>query len=790
MIGEGVKSKLMLGVAVAALAMLSAQSVLAQSADPANVGEVVVTAQRREEVLQKVPLSVSALTGSMLQSRGVTRLEEYFAMVPGFSYSQIGAGERNGQNLAIRGVANTRIFNVQDGTAAQTVGFYINDVPIQAVDNKLFDVGRVEILKGPQGTLYGQASLGGTVKIETAKPSLDRFQATVEGTGSSTFGHAASADLNAMVNVPLVEGKLAARAVAYHRYAGGYIDWVPADPARPFARAVSFTGGTPAQIAASTGQNTPNVVEDANHETTTGARLEFKYQPTDALQISPFIWYQDRSAPFDNEYDRNLNAGLIQRRFVVSTRSENFLLMGLPIQYSNDWATFTSVSGYYKRKAGWLQDLNTLAFNNFGGTASGGLAVVSVPVVRNVSTSYSQEFRVSSNKEAQPKWLDWVVGGSFYQEMRYSPIFWQAPGFNAAAAPGKGIPRADELIQAADQHFKYHSWGAFGDITVHFTDQLSFAAGVRYYDIGQRFIRNDNGALAPCNASAGWCNSANATQSESGFTPRFNLSYKPTDNNMLYVSAAEGFRAGGFNNAAQLSSSQCSAAVAATGIDPTSPGFKSDSTWQYEVGSKNSFGGGRFTLNGSAFMIDWTNLQQSIALTAFDPKCAFSATANVGTAKVKGFELEANARPAPPVLVGANVSYTHARIGAPPVGAPNRQGQPVQGVPDWSGSAYAQYDFEVLGKYNSYLRVDWQYVGKRKGPGFAPGNTFYDVKAYDVTNLRFGVTVKNVETILFLDNAFNKIMEFGALPLAGETFTNQVLIGRPRTAGVTVRLSY
>ncbi len=782
------KNRSVLRLSTSILIVAGISPLTALSADMGVFEEIMVTAQRREQSLQDVPVSVSALTQESIKAKGVTRLQEYFSSIPGLSYQQIGAGERNGQSVAVRGVGNTRLFAVSDGTAAQTVGFYINDVPIQAVDNKLFDVSRIEVLKGPQGTLYGQASLGGTIKIETNKPVFNEFEALVEATGSYTEGGEENFDINVMVNAPLVKDKLSARFVAYHRDEGGYIDWRPADPANPFARALDLDGTTPQEDQLLSSVDKTNVRKNANDETTTGGRLALRFVPTENLEISPFVWFQDRRSTFDNAYDRDLGGELVQRRFFESPRKESFFLAGLPIEYDFGAASFTSVTSYYNRKSAWDQDLSVLAFNLFGGDGSGGLAVPTIPSVSNESESISQEFRLASTDNSGPEWLDWLIGGSYYQEKRNSPIFWAAPGFNANAGPGAGIPRADELIQAAKQDFDFETFGVFGDVTAHLTEALSVSAGLRWYDIDQSFVRFDNGALAGCDASNGFCLASDVEQAESGIIPRVNVSYKVTEDNMVYASAAQGFRAGGFNNVSQLSTPSCAAAVAAANIDPSNPGFDSDKVWQYEVGSKNSFSSGRVNLNAAAFWIDWTDLQQSVALVAFDPACAFAATSNVGSATIKGFEIETNFRPVDSLAIGGTLSYTRARVGAPPPGAVDREGQPIQGVPDWTASAYAQYDFSVMDEYNSYIRVDWQYVDGRKGPGFVPDNPFFDVKSYNLTNIRFGIMKNNIETILFLENAFDTIPEFGALPLAGEAFTNQVLIGRPRTVGLTVRV--
>src|SRR6266436_2316801 len=219
--------------------------------------EVVVTATRREERLRDVPQAISVLTGDQLEALGISTAEDYASFLPGLSFNRAGFADRVGLDLTVRGVSNTRLTDASAGAGGATTGFYINDIASEPVNLVLYDIERVELLKGPQGTLFGQASMGGTLRFITRRPDSKRFSATAEVSGADTTEGAASWDIRGVVNFPLVEDRLALRAVAYSDHEGGWIDWAPASLAPGAQKGSPF--GLPAGFPQTFAQNTPDV---------------------------------------------------------------------------------------------------------------------------------------------------------------------------------------------------------------------------------------------------------------------------------------------------------------------------------------------------------------------------------------------------------------------------------------------------------------------------------------------------------------------------------------------------
>src|SRR6185295_4115592 len=227
-------SRLLAGATVlAAPLMWSSESLAQGAAQPTAeatrgaLEEIVVTASRREENIRDVPQTVTAMSGAEIASLGLSTAEDYSSFLPGLSFNRAGFADRAGLDLTVRGISNTRLTDASAGTGALTTGFYIDDVAVQPANIVAYDLQRIELLKGPQGTLFGQASMGGTLRFITNRPDARRFSAEVEATGSDTADGSGSWDLRGMLNMPLVDNQLALRVSAYSDHDGGYIDWFP-----------------------------------------------------------------------------------------------------------------------------------------------------------------------------------------------------------------------------------------------------------------------------------------------------------------------------------------------------------------------------------------------------------------------------------------------------------------------------------------------------------------------------------------------------------------------------------
>ena len=320
--------------------------------------------------------------------------EDYASFLPGLSFFRAGFADRAGLDLTVRGISNTRLLDVSAGTGALTTGFYIDDVAVQPVNMTLYDIDRLELLKGPQGTLFGQASMGGTIRVITQKPDSTRFTATAETSGADTSGGgatslregAASYTVRGAVNLPLSYDLLALRIVAYDDHEGGWIDWDPASLA-PGARkgsVVALPSGFP--------QSAKNLIPDVNSSTSLGGRLALLYTPIENLTIEPLYLFQKKRAEFESFIERNLNLGYVNHNYIAEPRDEYFSQAALSINYDFRFARLTSVTAEFNRDYRWRQDTTQFISDVFGRTPAGGIPSVSSLTSNSTPTLSARSF--------------------------------------------------------------------------------------------------------------------------------------------------------------------------------------------------------------------------------------------------------------------------------------------------------------------------------------------------------------------------------------------------------------
>jgi outer membrane receptor protein involved in Fe transport len=780
---RGLAKLLAIGYATGAASLVQAQqqpaTAVGQESD--MLQEVVVTSTRRSENVQQVPQSVSVLTGEELSSRDIVSVEQYTSTVPGLSYNETGFGARDGLDLTIRGISNTRLADTTAGTGALTTGFYIDDVAVMPVDVYLYDIDRMEVLKGPQGTLFGQASMGGTVRIITQKPDSTAFSATAEGTGAATESGSPSSSIKGMLNLPVIEGQLAARLVAYNDDQGGWIDW--------FQPSLAAGGGKGPIPGVPSGFPNPitgpaNPVSDVNGTRTYGGRLQVLYTPTDALTITPAYMWQDRRQGFSSFIERNLDEGYITQNYQPEPRDEQFSQSSVTINYAFPIATLTSVTARYDRNYKWRQDTTTFIADTYGHTASGGIPATSYLDFDFTTRVDSEELRLSSNNA---KYVDWLVGAAYFDEARTDADLWLAPGFDETAA-GPGIPGGGALgfVFSTFDTNSLIDRSIFGDITLKLFDQrLQFSGGLRHFWESYGQTGESTGALVGAVGTLSVAPPQGETQS--GTSPRVSAKYLITPDQMVYATASKGFRAGGPGALGVNQTPACLHALSLAGVEPGA-GFTSDSIWNYELGFKSTWDEGRLLTDIAAFYIDWKNLQQSLILNNYDVNCAGTVTTNGGAATSRGVELTLGYRPLKSLTISANGAYTKAVLGEQPAGSTaGTEGAPLQNAPKLQGTLSMQYDFPVLaGRYHSYIRGDEAYYGSQWSTQSAYPNPFDYVPSRALTNFRFGFQPNNARwtTEVFMNNALNREQIYGAQAYFGEPATNQALVGQPRTVGL------
>lgn len=749
---------------------------------------VIVTATRRRENIQVVPESISVLSGRNLSLRNIMSAQQYTSTIPGLSFNETGFGARNGLDLTIRGISNTRLADTTAGTGALTTGFYINDVAVMPVNIFLYDINRISVLKGPQGTLFGQASMGGTVRVITNEPDLRTYSGQAEMTAAQTSGGAPSWSTRGYLNFPLVPDKLAARVVVYNEDDGGWINWFPASLAAGAAKGPIPTvpAGFPNPIT-----TTLFMHNNVNSTKTFGGRISILYKPTDNLTINPMYMYQERNSPFSSFIERNLQEGYLTQNYQKEPRDEQFTDASLTIHYHFPLATLTSISARFDRDYSWRQDTSAFIGSIYGLTASGGIPSASFLDFHFRDKVLSQELRLTSPTS---KYFDWLVGAAYFDESRPQSDLWLAPNFNQNVAPGGGIPGggAEGFIFATNYLDKFFDRSVYGDVTLKlFHSRLQLSAGVRHYkeSYNQRDVAT--GALV---GAVGTTIGQGALigGSESGTIPRFAIKYMLSPAKMLYAAAAQGFRAGAPGSPNVTQTPACQNALQLAHVNPA-VGITSDHLWNYEVGFKGTWDEGRLVTDISAFYIDWTNLQTTLILNNYNNGCAGVAATNGGTAYSRGGDFSITYHPFDNLILRAVGAYTAAELGKQPAGSTvGKEGTPLQNAPKLQGTLSVQYNFGISQKYEGFLRGDESYYGSQWSNQASEPNPFFYVHARSLMDLRFGFQPRdgNWTTQLYVDNALNREQEFGAQSYFGEPMTNQVLVGRPRTVGLMANYSW
>ncbi|HEY4446388.1 MAG TPA: TonB-dependent receptor [Steroidobacteraceae bacterium] len=802
----------------------------ATTTEPAATGgleEIVVTATRREESISKVPISITALSQDALDQKGIRDFTEMVRFTPGVSIDTSGTNA-----ISIRGISSSG--------GAGTTGIYIDDTPIQmrAVGfnpddtlPKTFDLDRVEVLRGPQGTLFGAGSEGGTVRYIMTQPSVSKESSYARTEVAYTQYGEPSYEAGVAHGGPIIDGVLGFRASAWYRFDGGWINRV--DP--------------------TTGQETE---KNANRANTVALRLAMLYEPVDSVKITPSFMYQNKRQHDLGTYwpaYSNPSAG----RFNNATPEripipDEYYLPALKIQIDFAHMSLISNTSYYHRNEtdayqgtgydlAYFQSQSWLGVNASATPACGPASTTAVPpcswyplldangihlpagfagystpnTITNQQRTVTQEFRLQSNDDSSAwKWTVgafWSLSRELSIEQLYdsqivpfwtalygsSPfdysLFQDANGnanyyCNGVGTPGTGLPNCDIYYNKNTSHDR--QLAGFGEATYSFTDQWKLTAGGRFADMKFDLSHYANGLE---NSGLGTFSGA---YHQNAFTPKLSVSFQADPKNLFYATYAKGFRPGGVN--APLPSGPC-------GITPTS--FQSDTTQSYEIGSKNNFDN-RFRLAASVYYIKWNSIQQNV----YDPGptggCGFQYTANLGTAVAKGFDLQGDAELGGGLTIEASVGYTSARYSKSSSSA--TAGDAISGeaainyspgtTPPWTVAVGPQYNFS-LAEHEAFVRVDWEYTSRN--PWLAavqdPNNVVqynqysFTLPSTSFTSARAGMKLGDWQVSAFVDNIFDShaLLNYALVqndynnPAGPPPPQQNAFTFRPRTFGIT-----
>jgi iron complex outermembrane recepter protein len=726
-------------LSVATLAVPPIAMADSPSADErAGLEEVIVTATKENEPVRTIAGSVTVLSGPQLDAVGAQSFADYLTRVPGVVFNAAVPGL---STASIRGVSTTTSLDQGQGTT----GYFINDVPltdpnfaVAIPDIDTFDVNNVSVLKGPQGTLFGSASLGGAINYEAALPNLSKFEGRVQGTVAGASVGAGSNSEKIMLNVPLVEDRLAIRGVFTYRDDGGYID------------------------------NIGTGVKNSNETLVRGGRLEVLWAPADGTQIN-YLFLRQLEDTKDNGYQEPAIAGLLEKHTLIAEPFDfKTTINNLRLDQDVGFATLTATATYHQ-KAQFSNSDETVAF---GGLFGNQLSPISGPQYAD-SNGTTFEMRLASKAGGRFDYLVGVMhdltresfldlseapGAEQYATTTFDPIF--GAGFGQRAAPGN-------IFYTATLDAKGEEEAIFGEGSFHFNDEWKITLGGRLFDTKVTGETSSSGLLeylttVPSVLSFDFTSPEKAT----GFTPKASITWNPASNVMAYALASKGFRFGGPN------------VNPPDPKDPFPPTYAPDSLWNYEIGTRTDWLDRTLELDATVFYIDWKNIQVRLGTAS-----GLAYATNFGKATNYGLESTALWRPVGGLTVQGNVTYLDATLSqAVQFGATNEPaGATLPGASKWNLGATVRNDWSSIPLQPAVQLSDRFISTAPSGFGFVEPVTQGN---YNLLDGRVSGRYANIEATVFVNNIADKRGVSNSSYYTGSPFEQYIV--RPRTYGVTL----
>jgi outer membrane receptor protein involved in Fe transport len=844
----------------AAIAVLLASGPLAaqESADgrpkEGVLQEITVTAQKRSENLQDVALSMSAISGADLEAKGAAGFRDWSTYVPGLTmYQGTSANRRAGPTAVLRGVSQTGAGQLHEVSSQATTSYTIGQIPIFSGDPGLFDIQRIEVLRGPQGTLYGIASMGGTIRFIPNPARTDRFAADVAFNGGTITEGSNTYDFSGMVNLPIVQDKLALRFAGIYSKSDGYIDVYKLPLSATNPNNISVSGGLfdPRSIDGA------DIIKDANKTETTGGRVSVTFTPTDKLSFNAFGMWQKSTQDMKQAIDFNDRSGeWVASRFALEPQSDQFKIASLEASWDLGFSRLEYVGGHFDSDLSETIDVTTLITTFLNGTGAntakttldadgpGGLpadgywpGTTQFPFTSNTRIT-SNELRLQREQVPLPFGLfgsqstfDYVLGVFKMTENREGHWAIANPGWNANRGPNT-VPILTQggLITGQQGGGTYDSKAAFADVAFNLTDKFTVEGGVRYSDNHRDSElhgygdsgsgRAANGATVGDNLS-GPGTVSSGQRSANSLTPRYSLKYRFDDQRMIYMTAAKGDRMPTsyanptfWQTPGTPQNPVCQDLAHTLGIyDAAINGTTTDTVWSYDLGLRSTWLDRRLLVNAAVYHLDWTNLQRNVQMSQFSAQCNILIATNVGKVKVDGFELELTYVPIDAIAFNAAVGYTKAEVGetvpgvADSLGQPLQKGDSIENVAPWTVATGLEYRFGMKfledltsgGNYQGYARVDWRYTAQRLGTNVGdkasleadPIRSRFISEPYSLTDLRIGMNGdKGWSGSVYVSNLFNKRAMFESFRQTWLPNQRIISVSRPRTVGVQIKKSF
>ncbi|WP_422061891.1 TonB-dependent receptor [Sphingopyxis sp.] len=753
-------------IAIPANAAAQESADTGQQAEEPRGSDIIVTATRREERIQDVPLSISAYSQEELTEKGIVGYEGIGRETPGVVLNKPTA---NFNNFTARGIAT----NGYNANLQSSVAIYIDELPVSTIGNttvvdpNLFDVERVEFLRGPQGTLFGSGSLSGAMRILQKSPDLNDFDTAALVDLGLTGSDSIRQRYNAMINVPLVNDRLAVRAVGFYRHEEGYLDNV------------------------GTGVHNSNTLVDY------GGRVVVLWKPTDRLSIKLLGSYE-----YSNPRDSSLTSPSLGRNKRISDEPDRFTgkqaIANATIDYEFDFAKFTSSSTY--------SDFEQRFYVDLAGTFQPG-SFPGAPIAFGLDADgydkvFVQESRLASTLDGP---FEFVVGGFYLNRRRDVDYFYRSNPAFLAARGYTGLP--DKYYQKQYTRSISKELAGFGELTYRFSEKFWLTGGMRYGETSAQGFTEAGGYLATAPgffnlnylqvALGGFPNVAFTGRTPyaaveglkaKGSKPSWKASatFKPSESLTTYATFSTGFRAPIVNAFA----GRASVVDVNDIIIPF--GATSDSLKSYEVGAKGRWLGGRVSINAAFYLIDWSNIQAQANRVSDSVQFA----TNIGAARSKGFEFEIGVIPATGWAIGVNGAYNDSKITKLTAAEAAISGAVLGhrlSAPRIQGSAYLSYSFKLASDIDAMLAVNAQHIGaynssfpNTPGRPTVPLATFGKTDAYSNVNMSLGLKKGDLSAQLYVENLFD---DHSITYIHPEAFLNSRFgTMRPRTFGI--RLGY
>lgn len=709
-----------------------------ESGNAPTLSEVTVTATRREQSLHAVNASVTALTGEDLRNSGIHDLDGVLGRIPGLSFTNDGFP---GYRITLRGITGGTIAEARPLSA-----FYLDETPMMTLAGtaaavayggprvQAIDLERLEVNRGPQGTLFGTSAMGGAVRMITHRPDVTRMTWNSTAGFSSTARGGDNMELDATLNLPLASERAAVRISGFYREVGGFTD------------------------------NIARSVRDVDAAEISGGRLALLWNASPKLTLQASVHRQQRT--MDGLSAADVAAGpYSQERWSVERDDETWWLFNLTLDYELPGAQLRSITSYLDRQPDYAFDITAFiervsgvfnpTWNQFDDR------------VRDVI----QEIRLVSQNESRIAWL----AGVYYQSQdRWLDNEVPSPGFDALTgglAASFGYP---DTLGLAQLDAALGQRALYGEASLALAPHWEVTAGARWFrfdldveDVGDGLFNGGRTVLT-------------GSSREEGVTPRFGIAYRPGDRLHIFLNAAQGFRPGGFNQFTDELIELCADELEQLGYTGAPPPFESDSLWNYEVGARIRGPTGRFSLDGALYYIDWDEMQTLKVLN-----CGLGIAENAGHAVSKGVELQLQWRPTGTLDLDFALAYTNAKLAEDAPNVSGEKGEAIPTVARWMGNIRARQRFDLSNRWQGFVQAEYQYVD-------STWNDFDQairirVPSRQLVNLRVGLEAGRWSLEVFADNALD---ERAVLTHSNNIAGNWQVIAPPRTIGVRIRAEH